>query len=55
MLDLRDLGTQRQVETSYGTLQYRERGEGRPVVFLHGIIANGALWRRVVPALGAGY
>ncbi len=53
MLDLRDLGTQREVQTSVGPVRYRERGEGPPVVFLHGIIANGALWRRVVPALGS--
>jgi len=53
MLDLRELGEQHEVETSYGTLRYRERGEGPPVVFLHGIVANSALWRRVVPAVTA--
>ena len=51
MLDLRDLGAEREIATSAGPIRLRERGEGHPVVFLHGIVANGALWRRVVPAL----
>ena len=54
MLDLRDLGTQREIATSAGPIRFRDRGEGPPVVFLHGIVANGALWRRVVPALESG-
>jgi pimeloyl-ACP methyl ester carboxylesterase len=53
MIDLRALGTQHELETSYGPVRYRSVGEGPPVVFLHGILANGALWRDVVPALGA--
>jgi pimeloyl-ACP methyl ester carboxylesterase len=52
MLDLRPLGQAHELQTSAGPLRYRERGTGRPVVFLHGIVANSALWRRVVPALG---
>jgi pimeloyl-ACP methyl ester carboxylesterase len=32
-----------------GTLRYRERGEGPPVLFLHGLLVNGDLWRGVVP------
>lgn len=54
MLDLAELGTQQELATSAGTIRYRVRGEGRPVVFLHGIVANSALWRGVVPALGPG-
>lgn len=53
MLNLSDLGRQREVTTSFGPIRYRERGEGPPVLFLHGIVANSALWRRVVPALGS--
>jgi pimeloyl-ACP methyl ester carboxylesterase len=45
------LGQEREVELSSGTIRYRERGEGRPIVFVHGIVANGDLWRRVAPPL----
>jgi pimeloyl-ACP methyl ester carboxylesterase len=45
------LGKTREIETPAGPIRYRERGEGPPIVFLHEIIANGWLWRRVVPAL----
>lgn len=54
MLELAGLGTQHELATSAGVIRYRERGEGRPVVFVHGIVANSALWRNVVPALGPG-
>ncbi len=45
------LGTQHEVELSAGTIRYRERGSGPTILFLHGIVANGLLWRRVVPEL----
>ena len=45
------LGPQRTVETAAGPIDYRERGEGRPIVFVHGVGVNGDLWRRVVPLL----
>jgi len=45
------LGAEREVRLSQGTVRYRERGEGPPVVFAHGLLVNGDLWRRVVPAL----
>ena len=34
-----------------GTIEYRERGSGPPVVFAHGVGVNGDLWRNVAPAL----
>jgi pimeloyl-ACP methyl ester carboxylesterase len=34
-------------------IRYRERGSGRPLVFLHGLLVNGDLWRKVVPPLAA--
>ncbi len=37
------------VELSQGTIQYRDDGEGRPIVFVHGILVNGLLWRHVTP------
>jgi pimeloyl-ACP methyl ester carboxylesterase len=34
-----------------GTLEYRERGSGTPLVFVHGAAVNADLWRKVVPEL----
>jgi len=34
-----------------GTIRYVERGRGAPIVFVHGLLVNGALWRKVVPRL----
>jgi pimeloyl-ACP methyl ester carboxylesterase len=45
------LGERRTVETPAGTIEYRERGRGSPVVFIHGVGVNGDLWRRVAPQL----
>src|SRR3954467_11147367 len=45
------LGTLRQVELPAGTFDDRERGDGPPGVFVHGVGVNGDLWRRVAPAL----
>jgi pimeloyl-ACP methyl ester carboxylesterase len=46
-----ELGGRRSVELPAGTIEYRERGSGRPVVFVHGVGVNGDLWRRVAPEL----
>lgn len=46
-----ELGARRTVAVPAGTLEYRERGEGPPVVFAHGAAVNGDLWRHVAPAL----
>jgi pimeloyl-ACP methyl ester carboxylesterase len=34
-----------------GTVRYREAGEGKPVVFVHGYLVDGRLWDGVVDAL----
>jgi pimeloyl-ACP methyl ester carboxylesterase len=34
-----------------GTISYRDTGEGPPVVFVHGLLVDGALWRKVTPLL----
>ena len=34
-----------------GTIHYRESGEGEPIVFLHGLLVDGRLWRKVTPLL----
>src|SRR5262245_12567970 len=46
-----DLGQQKQIRLDQGTIGYRERGKGRPIVCVHGYLVNGDLWRRVVPKL----
>jgi pimeloyl-ACP methyl ester carboxylesterase len=33
------------------TIPYEERGSGRPVVFVHGLLVAGNLWRKVLPNL----
>jgi pimeloyl-ACP methyl ester carboxylesterase len=45
------LGERRTVRVPAGTLEYRERGSGSPLVFVHGAAVNGDLWRKVVPEL----
>ncbi len=39
------------IELPQGTVRYRESGEGEPIVFVHGLLVNGSLWRKVTPAL----
>jgi pimeloyl-ACP methyl ester carboxylesterase len=45
------LGARRTVDVPAGTIEYRDRGAGPPIVFVHGVGVNGDLWRRVAPAL----
>lgn len=54
----RDLGTERIAEVRGARIAYREAGpqDGLVVLFLHGALVNGDLWRAVVPPLSsAGY
>lgn len=46
-----ELGTRREVTLPQGVIRYRECGEGEALVFVHGLLVNGDLWRKVVPAL----
>ncbi len=34
-----------------GTIHYRDDGHGDPLVFVHGLLVDGRLWRKVTPAL----
>jgi len=43
------LGIVREVNLPAGRIRYRQRGEGPPVVFVHGLLVNADLWRAVVP------
>jgi pimeloyl-ACP methyl ester carboxylesterase len=47
------LGERRTVDTPAGTIEYRERGSGPPLVFVHGVGVNGDLWRGVAPRLAS--
>ncbi len=50
-----ELGTQKEVSLPQGTIRYRESGTGDPIVFVHGVIVNGDLWRKVAPDLSKQY
>jgi pimeloyl-ACP methyl ester carboxylesterase len=41
----------REVRLAQGTIRYREFGTGEPIVLVHGLFANGELWRDVAPGL----
>lgn len=45
------LGEIKEVVLPQGTIRYRESGSGRPIVFVHGFMANGDLWGGVAPEL----
>lgn len=47
------LGTLSAVELPEGRIAFHERGDGPPIVFVHGIIANADVWRTVVPDLAS--
>ena len=34
-----------------GKIHYRDSGSGPPIVFAHGLLVNGTLWRKVTPLL----
>jgi pimeloyl-ACP methyl ester carboxylesterase len=45
------LGVARELELSQGRLRCFEAGTGAPIVFLHGLLVNANLWRKVVAKL----
>lgn len=50
------LGTQREVELAGSRIRYYESGSGAPVLFVHGLLVNANLWRKIVPVIAeAGY
>jgi pimeloyl-ACP methyl ester carboxylesterase len=40
-----------QLELPQGTIRYRDSGKGSPLVFIHGLLVDGLLWRKVTPTL----
>lgn len=41
----------RETSLPQGTIRYRDSGTGPPIVFVHGLLVDGTLWRKVVPHL----
>jgi len=41
----------REIDLSAGGIRYREAGEGKPIVFVHGYLVDGRLWSGVVDRL----
>ena len=41
----------KEIQLPQGTIRYREAGEGKPVVFVHGYLVDGRLWGGVVDRL----
>lgn len=39
------------VDLSAGRIRYRDVGDGPPIVFVHGLLVSGELWRNVTPEL----
>lgn len=40
-----------EVHLPQGTIRYQEEGTGEPLLFVHGVVVDGSLWRKVVPGL----
>jgi pimeloyl-ACP methyl ester carboxylesterase len=48
-----ELGPAREIALPGGSIRYHETGDGPPVVFVHGLLVNADLWRKVVPVVAA--
>lgn len=53
-MDLADTPS-RSVELSLGPVRYRDVGAGPTLLFVHGLLVDGLLWRDVVPRLAASH
>src|ERR1700722_9377888 len=40
-----------ELELAQGKIRYRDAGDGKPLVFVHGLLVDGLLWRKVTPLL----
>jgi pimeloyl-ACP methyl ester carboxylesterase len=45
----------KETQLSAGKIRYREAGQGKPIVFVHGFLVDGRLWDGVVDALSDRY
>jgi len=50
-----DSDQRREIDLPMGTVRYREAGEGKPIVFVHGYLVDGRLWDGVVDSLADRY
>jgi pimeloyl-ACP methyl ester carboxylesterase len=46
-----DANERKQIDLPAGRIKYREAGEGKPIVFVHGYLVDGRLWSDVVDRL----
>jgi pimeloyl-ACP methyl ester carboxylesterase len=44
-----------QIDLPQGPIRYRDEGSGPPLLFVHGLLADGRLWRKVTPLLVPGF
>jgi pimeloyl-ACP methyl ester carboxylesterase len=44
-----------EIRIPQGTVRYREMGAGEPILLVHGLLANGQLWREVAPRLAGDF
>ena len=49
------LGTPRDLDLPQGRLRCFEAGSGPPIVFVHGLLVNANLWRKVIAKLSPGF
>jgi pimeloyl-ACP methyl ester carboxylesterase len=49
------VGADRELALSAGPLAYRDVGEGRDLLFVHGLLVDGRLWRKVLPSLAGDF
>jgi pimeloyl-ACP methyl ester carboxylesterase len=49
------LGEVREIRLGQGSVRYRDVGRGEPILFVHGVLVNGELWREVVWGLSGRY
>ncbi len=49
------LGPARRLDLAAGPVEVHEVGNGRPLLFVHGLMVHAAFWRKVVPALAEHY
>jgi pimeloyl-ACP methyl ester carboxylesterase len=40
-----------ELQLPQGKIRYRDTGEGKPLMFVHGLLVDGLLWRKVTPLL----
>ncbi|MFD6162187.1 alpha/beta fold hydrolase [Nocardia sp. NPDC060256] len=47
------LGRTHEIDLPGGRIRYHDTGAGSPVLFVHGLLVNADLWRKIVPGIAA--